>query len=99
MSADRKVLTVSELTARIGEVLEDRFPAVWVEGEISNFYLHGSGHAYFTLKDADAQLRAVLFRTRMRPRCESIIFKPLVTRICHWIYFCCCRYRQYVGWI
>jgi exodeoxyribonuclease VII large subunit len=66
VSADRKVLTVSELTVRIGEVLEDRFPAVWVEGEISNFYLHGSGHAYFTLKDADAQLRAVLFRTRMR---------------------------------
>jgi exodeoxyribonuclease VII large subunit len=66
VSADRKVLTVSELTERIGEVLEDRFPAVWVEGEISNFYLHGSGHAYFTLKDADAQLRAVLFRTRMR---------------------------------
>ena len=66
MSPDRKVLTVSELTAQIGEALEERFPAVWVEGEISNFYVHGSGHAYFTLKDADAQLRAVLFRTRMR---------------------------------
>jgi exodeoxyribonuclease VII large subunit len=66
VSADRKVLTVSELTARLGEVLEERFPAVWVEGEISNFYVHGSGHAYFTLKDAEAQLRAVLFRTRLR---------------------------------
>lgn len=32
-------------------------------------------------------------------RCESIIFKPLVTRICHRIYFCCRRYRQYVGWV
>ena len=72
MSPDRKVLTVSELTARIGEALEERFPAVWVEGEISNFYLHGSGHAYFTLKDADAQVRAVLFRTRMR----RIKFEP-----------------------
>ena len=72
MSPDRKVLTVSELTARIGEALEERFPAVWVEGEISNFYVHGSGHAYFTLKDADAQLRAVLFRTRMR----RIKFEP-----------------------
>jgi exodeoxyribonuclease VII large subunit len=72
VSPDRKVLTVSELTARIGEALEERFPAVWVEGEISNFYLHGSGHAYFTLKDADAQLRAVLFRTRMR----RIRFEP-----------------------
>ena len=72
MSPDRKVLNVSELTARIGEALEERFPAVWVEGEISNFYLHGSGHAYFTLKDADAQVRAVLFRTRMR----RIKFEP-----------------------
>src|SRR5207245_94461 len=52
--------------------LEDRCPAVWVEGEISNFRLYGSGHAYFTLKDADAQLRAVLFRNRMR----RIRFEP-----------------------
>jgi exodeoxyribonuclease VII large subunit len=72
VSPDRKVLTVSELTARLGEVLEERFPAVWVEGEISNYRLYGSGHAYFTLKDADAQLRAVLFRTRMR----RIRFEP-----------------------
>jgi len=54
------------------EVLEDRFPAVWVEGEISNFRLYGSGHAYFTLKDADAQVRAVLFRNRGR----RIKFEP-----------------------
>ena len=66
MSPDRKVLTVSELTTRLGEVLEERFPTVWVEGEISNYRVYGSGHAYFTLKDANAQLRAVLFRTRMR---------------------------------
>ena len=72
MSSPRAVLTVSELTTRLGQVLEERFPAVWVEGEISNFRLYGSGHAYFTLKDADAQLRAVLFRTRMR----RIRFEP-----------------------
>src|SRR5437667_2416362 len=72
MSTGRAVLTVSELTRRLQEVLEDRFPAVWVEGEISNFRLYGSGHAYFTLKDAEAQLRCVLFRNRGR----RIKFEP-----------------------
>src|SRR5262250_2079179 len=66
MSTARAVLSISELTRRLQETLEERFPAVWVEGEISNFRLYGSGHAYFTLKDDGAQLRAVLFRTRMR---------------------------------
>jgi exodeoxyribonuclease VII large subunit len=47
-------------------VMEERFPAVWVEGEISNFKVYSSGHAYFTLKDEAAQLRCVLFRTRAR---------------------------------
>ena len=46
--------------------MEERFPAVWVEGEISNFKVYSSGHAYFTLKDETAQLRCVLFRTRAR---------------------------------
>jgi exodeoxyribonuclease VII large subunit len=72
VSPDRKVLTVSELTTRLREVLEERFPAVWVEGEISNYRLYGSGHAYFTLKDADAQLHAALFRSRGR----RIRFEP-----------------------
>jgi exodeoxyribonuclease VII large subunit len=72
MSTGRAVLSVSELTRRLQEVLEDRFPAVWVEGEISNFRLYGSGHAYFTLKDADSQIRAVLFRNRGR----RIKFEP-----------------------
>ena len=72
MSAERAVLTVSELTAQLRAVLEERFPAVWVEGEISNYRLYGSGHAYFTLKDADSQLRCVLFRNRGR----RIKFEP-----------------------
>jgi exodeoxyribonuclease VII large subunit len=63
---DRTVLTVSELTARIKGALEEGFPAVWVEGEISNLRVPASGHAYFTLKDETAQLRAVLFRGRGR---------------------------------
>ena len=62
----RAVLTVSDLTARLRAVIEEGFPAVWVEGEISNFRLYASGHAYFTLKDAAAQLPAALFRTRVR---------------------------------
>jgi exodeoxyribonuclease VII large subunit len=66
LTAERRILTVSALTSELSAVMEERFPAVWVEGEISNFRLHGSGHAYFTLKDEGAQLRAVLFRTRTR---------------------------------
>jgi len=68
----RRVLTVSELTAQLRQLVEERFPAVWVEGEISNFRVYGAGHAYFTLKDEGAQLRAVLFRNRTR----RIRFEP-----------------------
>ena len=64
--SERAVFTVSELTARITTQLEEGFPAVWVEGEISNLRLPASGHAYFTLKDEGAQLSAVLFRGRGR---------------------------------
>jgi exodeoxyribonuclease VII large subunit len=51
---------------RLKAALEEAFPAVWVEGEISNLRTPGSGHAYFTLKDEGAQLSAVLFRGRGR---------------------------------
>lgn len=57
-----KVWKISELTRRIKGELEDAFGSVWVEGEISNFRKPASGHAYFTLKDATSQLRAVMFR-------------------------------------
>ncbi len=63
---ERRVFTVSELTVRLKTALEEAFPAVWVEGEISNLRTPGSGHAYFTLKDQGAQLSAVLFRGRGR---------------------------------
>jgi exodeoxyribonuclease VII large subunit len=68
---ERKPLSVSELTNSIRIALESRFAAVWVEGEISNFKAHSSGHWYFTLKDQNAQLRAKCFRstnTRIRFR-------------------------------
>lgn len=66
MGGARTVYTVSQLTAALRAAVEERFPAVWVEGEISNFKFYNSGHAYFTLKDEGAQLRCVLFRTRLR---------------------------------
>lgn len=59
---DRNVFTISELTAQVREMVEGVFPSVWVTGEISNYTRAASGHAYFTLKDARAQLRSVLFR-------------------------------------
>jgi exodeoxyribonuclease VII large subunit len=70
--SERVVCTVSELAMRIKAQLEDQFPAVWVEGEISNLRTPSSGHAYFTLKDDGAQLRCVLFRGRGR----RVAFQP-----------------------
>jgi exodeoxyribonuclease VII large subunit len=58
----RQVWKISELTRRIKGALEGTFGSVWVEGEISNLRRPASGHAYFTLKDATSQLRAVMFR-------------------------------------
>ncbi|HTX52171.1 MAG TPA: exodeoxyribonuclease VII large subunit [Candidatus Baltobacteraceae bacterium] len=58
----RHVYTVSSLTSEVKAVLEDGFSAIWVEGELSNFKHHTSGHMYFTLKDDQAQLRGVMFR-------------------------------------
>src|ERR1041385_2026089 len=57
-----QVLSVTDLTRRVKDVLEERFPSVWVEGEVSNLRSPSSGHVYFTLKDSNAQLAAVLFR-------------------------------------
>ena len=57
-----KPYTVSELTRRIRMLLEGAFATVWVEGEISNFKAHISGHYYFTLKDENTQIPAVMFR-------------------------------------
>src|SRR4026208_580031 len=68
---ERRPLTVSELTGAVRKSLESRFSSVWVEGEISNFKVHSSGHWYFTVKDEGAQLRAKCFRstnTRIRFR-------------------------------
>jgi exodeoxyribonuclease VII large subunit len=58
----RKIYRVTELTRRIKAVLEDDIGAVWVEGEVSNAKLVGSGHLYFTLKDEGSQLTAAFFK-------------------------------------
>lgn len=59
-----QILSVSQLNQAVGRLLEKSFPLAWVSGEISNFTRAASGHWYFTLKDANAQVRAVMFRGR-----------------------------------
>ena len=58
------IYSVSDITRIIKSLIEENIPVVWVEGEISNFKPHYSGHIYFTLKDSDAQISAVLWKTR-----------------------------------
>jgi exodeoxyribonuclease VII large subunit len=58
------VLTVSELNRMARRALESQLPLLWVEGEVSNFMRAASGHWYFSLKDANAQVRCVMFRGR-----------------------------------
>jgi exodeoxyribonuclease VII large subunit len=67
-----RALTVSELTDRIQGVLETELFDVWVEGEVSNLKLADSGHWYFSLKDARAQIHAVVWKTDAR----LIRFRP-----------------------
>src|SRR2546427_8803707 len=70
-----KVFTVGELTRAIRGTLETKFRAVWVQGEISNYKLHPSGHQYFTLKDQRAQIACVIWRDTL-PR--KLSGQPLV---------------------
>ena len=68
----RRVLSVSELTAQVRTLLEERFFEIWVEGELSNCRVWNTGHLYFTLKDATAQIKGVMFRSSLR----LLRFKP-----------------------
>jgi exodeoxyribonuclease VII large subunit len=61
-SGQDRVATVSEFTRRVKGLLESQIPPGWVRGEVSNLRRQSSGHVYFSLKDAGAQLSAVLFR-------------------------------------
>src|SRR5579883_2790429 len=59
-----EVLSVSGLTKQVRDVLESRFTSVTVEGEVSNYLHHRSGHRYWTLKDEDAQISCTLWKSR-----------------------------------
>ncbi|MDH5405490.1 MAG: exodeoxyribonuclease VII large subunit [Candidatus Aminicenantes bacterium] len=64
--AEQKIYTVSEINHLVRQDLEESYPDIWVEGEISNFRAPASGHYYFTLKDKESQLRGVMFINRNR---------------------------------
>jgi len=68
-----KVFTVGELTRQIRGALETKFGAVWVQGEISNYKLHPSGHQYFTLKDQRAQIACVIWRDAFAPPRQALV--------------------------
>ena len=68
----RRILSVSELTTQLRTLLEERFFEIWVEGELSNCRVWNTGHLYFTLKDANAQIKGVMFRSSLR----LLRFKP-----------------------
>ena len=69
---ERRIWMIRELIASVRTQLEREFTDTWVEGEISNFRAHPSGHLYFTLKDEAAQIRVVMFRSSAR----LLRFKP-----------------------
>lgn len=66
ISHSEEIYTVSQLNREIRFLLEGNFPAVWIEGEISNFAAPNSGHWYFSLKDNTAQVRCAMFRPQNR---------------------------------
>ncbi len=72
MNFDQNILTVAELTRYIKESLEDGFSVISVQGEISNFKRHSSGHLYFTLKDEASQIQAVMWKGRA----SNLVFTP-----------------------
>ena len=80
LGLDREVLSVSQLNGRARALLEDVFAQVWVEGEISNLSRPTSGHVYFTLKDAKAQVRCALFR-QQAARVREVLRDGLMVRV------------------
>ena len=66
LSFERRIYGVSELNSAIQALFEDQFRAIWVEGEISNCRPAASGHYYFSLKDAQSQLKCALFKGAAR---------------------------------
>jgi len=71
-AAEREILSPSALVRRARELIERHFPLLWVEGELSNVSRPGSGHLYFSLKDAQAQVRCAMFK----PKSTFLRFRP-----------------------
>ena len=69
---DAEIYTVSEITKKIKDILEGSIPTIWVEGEISNYTHHSSGHRYFSLKDENSQIRCVFWKWQA----NSLRFEP-----------------------
>lgn len=78
---EKHIYTVSELTKYIRAIVEESFPGVWVEGEISNFIFHSSGHMYFSLRDAGSTIKCAFFKYSN----QKLKFKPKdgMKVICH----------------
>lgn len=72
LTPEREIYSPSSLTRMARDLLEDTFPLIWIEGEISNFMRPSSGHFYFSLKDAQAQVRCAMFK----PKSTFLRFKP-----------------------
>lgn len=72
VALQRRIWNVSQLVEAARQTLEREIGSVWVEGEVSNFHAAPSGHFYFTLKDADSQLKAAMFR----PQARLLKFRP-----------------------
>lgn len=68
----RHIFQVSELNRDVRQLLESGFALIWLQGELSNFLAHGSGHWYFSLKDAKAQISGAMFRMKNR----LVAFQP-----------------------
>lgn len=80
LGLDREVITVSQLNQRARLLLEDVFPQIWVEGELSNVARPASGHVYFTLKDAKAQVRCAIFK-QQASRVRELLRDGLLVRV------------------
>ena len=76
-----KILTIGELTREVKGLIEDGFSSVWATGEVSNLSRPSSGHIYLTLKDAEAQLRTVIWRSvALRLRCDPREGQEVIAR-------------------
>ena len=79
------IFRVSDLTTLTRQLLENHFPSIYVEGEISNFSMPPSGHWYFSLKDSNAHVRCLMFKSRIiRVKyllidCQHVLIKAKVS--------------------